>query len=234
MFPKIGQTLIVRYGDGEGQEIPDFLTIPETYKSRLADIDDRSLALEKPMGEVEEMRLSAGDIVTIQYTTDGGVQNLLTTKVTGFRNEGVPLVVVKKPDPKAITRIQRRNYVRVPTELEVAVKTADESFTTVTEDLSGGGIAFRYEGAFELMPGMILSCWILIPVRKGENETVPFAATVVRTSEREGGGRIVMAEFSDIQDADRQKNYPLLPRPSARTAQKNEDVADRREKVPGA
>lgn len=205
MFPKIGQTLLVRYGDGEGQDIADVLVISEVYKSRLADIDEHSLALERPVGEAEEMRLSAGDLVTIQYTSDGGVQNLLTTEVTGFRNDGVPLVIMKKPDPKSITRIQRRNYVRVPTELEVAVKTAEESFTTVTEDLSGGGIAFRYEGSLDFIPGMMLSCWILIPVRKGENETVPFAATVVRTSEKEDGSRIVMAEFSDIQDADRQK-----------------------------
>lgn len=198
MLPGIGQFLFVVVETKDGEEL---------YKSKVADVSRDTIAMEVPLHEKtgKPMRLFTGDALQMYFVTEGGVKNFFHTVVTGFSEDTIPLVWIEKPSPHRIQKVQRRNFLRVPAELELAVNVDGMRFVALTEDLSGGGLAFLCEQSVSLNPDQIISCWLLLQFRNGQIEHVPFQATVVRTKKMETGKQLVMVQFKDMPEADQQK-----------------------------
>lgn len=202
MLPKINQILYMQLNSIDEEEAK------QEYKSRISDIADTYMTIEVPMNEKSGRlkRLFVGDELSAYFLTEGGMKNYFTTTVLGFREDVVRVVLVRKPDPEAITKIQRRSFLRVPAELEIAVKLTEQvQFVAMTDDVGGGGISLLCEGHLPVMKQDTLSCWLLLPFRNGKVEHVPFKGEVVRVKPLESGKQQVMMRFSDISDKERQK-----------------------------
>ncbi|MEB3102800.1 flagellar brake protein [Ferviditalea candida] len=202
MLPKINDILFIQVNSVDEEEAQ------KEFKSRIADIRDEVMSIEIPI-EVRTGRLKklyTGDQLSIYYMSEGGVKNYFNTQVEGFKRDVISLVLIRKPKPEAITKVQRRTFLRVPAELEISVKLADHhQFLAITEDVGGGGISMLCDGKEPIMQKDAVSCWLLIPYRNGTVDHVPFKAEVVRTKELDTGRRLVMLGFTEISDADRQK-----------------------------
>jgi len=198
MLPGIGQFLYVVKETRDGEEL---------YKTKVADESRDTLAIEEPLHEKtgKPLRLFSGDRVQLFFLTEGGVKNYFLSKVTGFSEDAVPLVWIEKPQPHQIRKVQRRNFLRVPAELDLAVNVDGTRFVAVTEDLSGGGLAFLCDGNIALNPQQTISCWLLLQYRNGQIEHVPFQATIVRIKKLESGRQLVMVQFKNMPEADQQK-----------------------------
>ncbi|MDQ1909443.1 flagellar brake domain-containing protein [Paenibacillus sp. GD4] len=202
MLPKVNQILYIQVNSIDEEEAK------EVYKSRIADVSDTYISMEVPLSEKtgKLKRLYQGDEMSIYFITDGGVKNYFTSSVMGFSDDVVRLVHIKKPEPDAITKVQRRNFLRVPAELEIAVKYSEQlQLVSLTDDVGGGGISFLSEGHIPLASGMFVACWLLIPFKNGQIEHVPFKSEIVRIKQLESGKNQVMMRFTDITDRDRQK-----------------------------
>jgi c-di-GMP-binding flagellar brake protein YcgR len=200
--PKINQVLFLQVNsiDEEESKIE--------YKSRIADMTDTSITMEVPINEKSGRlkRLYYGDELNVYYLTEGGVKNYFNTSVIGLTEDTIRLVVIKKPDPESITRVQRRNFLRVPAELEIAVKYTEQlQFVALTEDVGGGGISFMCDGYIPLSNSAVVSCWLLVPYKNGSIENLPFKAEIVRVKLLETGKQLAMTRFIEITDRDRQK-----------------------------
>lgn len=201
-LPKISQYLYIQFESIDEEESK------QVYKSRISDIQDKSLAIEIPLNEKtgKLKRLYAGDPISAYYITEGGVKNYFQSKTLGYREDTIRQVIIEKPDPDSITKVQRRNYLRVPAELEVAVSLSDHiQFVALTDDLSGGGLSFICDGKHPIKQHEIISCWLLLNFK---NETVDHAgckAEVIRVKQLETGRQLVMLNFTEIQSIDRQK-----------------------------
>ncbi|MCC3373488.1 flagellar brake protein [Cohnella sp. REN36] len=204
MLPKINQTLFIQpFAPSE----PDPGLAP-TLRSRLADMDESSLHLEIPLDERAGRlrRLEVGEGLSLTYFTSEGVRHQFVTEVVGFRRETVPLVTVRKPSPEEITREQRRNFLRVEAQLELAVRLGDRlRFTALTEDVGGGGLSFRCDRKWPLTPNTAANCWLLLSYRDGSVSHAQFEGEVVRVVPAEPHHLVVMMRFKDIQDNDQQK-----------------------------
>ncbi|KEQ26119.1 flagellar brake protein [Paenibacillus tyrfis] len=202
MLPKVNQTLFIQINSIDEEEAK------QEYKSRIADVSDTYISMEVPMNDKSGKlkRLYPGDELSVYFITEGGVKNYFFSSVLGFSDDVIRLVLIKKPDPESITKVQRRNFLRVPAILEIAVKFSEQlQFVSLTDDVGGGGISFLCEGYVPVESGHTVECWLLVPFKNGQIEHVPFKGEIVRVKELETGKKQVMMRFSEITDRDRQK-----------------------------
>ncbi|QGQ96906.1 glycosyl transferase [Paenibacillus psychroresistens] len=202
MLPKVNQILYMQVNSIDEEEAK------EELKARIADVLDEHVLIELPLrvktGKVK--RLYAGDELSAYYITEGGVKNYFITSVLGFREDVLKLVVLKKPELESITKVQRRNFLRVPAELEIAVKVSEiVQFMGYTDDVGGGGISFLCEKNIPIQVKNEASCWLLVPFKNGKVEHANFKAELVRVKQTETEQQLVMLRFIDISDRERQK-----------------------------
>lgn len=202
MLPKINNTLYITVNSVDEEEAK------QEYKGRIADIKDQYIFMEIPLhvksGKLK--KLYVGDEVNAYYATDGGAKNYFNTTVLGFKEDIVRLVIMKMPERDAITKVQRRNFLRVPAELEVAVKVTEQiKFVAKTEDVGGGGVSFICEAYVPVEVREVVSCWLLVPYKNGSIDHAQFKGEIVRIKELENGRKLVMLQFSEIADVERQK-----------------------------
>ena len=223
MQPKIGQTLYIHAHTADDDEEN------QVYRSRIADLDDATVAIDVPIHQETGalLRLHAGDFLQAYFLTDGGIRNVFETRVVGFRNEGaVRLVVIRRPKHGEVKRMQRRHFLRVNAELEVAVMADPLHFVAVTENVSGGGFAFICGSHYPLKVEQTVSCWLLIPYRSGQIDHVPFKAKIVRIHSLGKDQQKVMLKYVDIMEADQQKIVRFCFEKQMEQRKQTEGVAD--------
>lgn len=202
LFPKINEILYIQIASADEKEEH------KEYKSRIADMDDSSFLIEVPMqqGSSRLKRLFFGDELSISYITEDGVRHYFNTYITGFEEDVVRLVRIRKPLPSDISKIQRRSFLRVHANLELAIQSEDLTRAVgLTEDIGGGGLSIYGETGFSIAEGQKLKCWLLVPYRNSTIEHVNFEAEVVRIKTLETGRQLCMLKFMQISDSERQK-----------------------------
>lgn len=202
MLPKINQTMYIQ--PVREQEAAQAVTL----RSRVADLDASRIYIEVPLDEKSRRyyRCELGETLQLYFFTAEGVKHLFQTEVTGFRKDGVPLVAVRKPEPEEITKDQRRSFLRVEANLELAVNLGDRiKFVAVTEDVGGGGVSFTCERRLPIVPNTELNCWLLLGYKSGSIAHAAFLGEVVRVMPIEPDKHLVMVRFKEILDSDQQK-----------------------------
>jgi c-di-GMP-binding flagellar brake protein YcgR len=202
MLPKVNEFIYMQVNSIDEEEAR------QEYKARIAEIHDNYISMEIPLhvktGKLK--RVFVGDEMNAYFITEGGVKNHFQTTVLGFKEDVVRLVVIKRPDEESITRVQRRTFLRVPADLEVAIKVTEQiKFTALTEDVGGGGVSFVCDGYLPVKQRDEISCWLLITYRNGVIDHAFFKGEVVRIKPLENGKQLAMVQFSEIADIERQK-----------------------------
>lgn len=198
MYPVINQTIELFLKPDEPAS---------QYASRVADITDETIAVELPFKKAGSLlSLPVGTLLHIRYTDDMNAQCEFETRVVSTRKDNVQLALIEKPPLERITRTQRRNYLRVPAELEVAVQTPSEKFVARTQDVSGGGVSFHCEEKYKLHMDDRCQCWILIHFHNGSIEHVPFTGSFVRIRKKLNTSyQWVSLKIDQITESDQQK-----------------------------
>ncbi|SFS81881.1 flagellar brake protein [Paenibacillus sp. BC26] len=202
MLPKVNQFLFLHVASSDEEEAAI------EYKSRIADSDNDELLIDIPLveGTGKYKRLFLGDELSAHFISEDGVKNYFNTHVLGFKEDGVKLIRIRKPEPESITKVQRRNFLRVAAELEIAIQlSANIRFIGMTDDVGGGGISFLVDGKWPMKQGTNLECWLLLAYRNGSVDHSHFKAEIVRVKPLESGRNQVMAKFSSILDSERQR-----------------------------
>ncbi len=203
MFPKINSTLYIQVASLDESESS------QEHKARIADLNSEIITTEIPIN-VETgkfKRLYTGDQLSAYHLTQDGVKHYFNSEVVGFREEqGIRLVLIKAPEPDQITKVQRRGYLRVPADLEIAIKLQDKlQLTAITEDVGGGGVSFYCDAHVPVKAKDLIDCWLLVHYKNGAIDHVPFTAQVVRIKELENGRQHVMCSYVKIASYERQK-----------------------------
>ncbi len=202
MLPKLNQMLYYQIASSDDEEAAI------VYKSRIADEHENDWLIEVPINERTGgyKRLFLGDELATSFISDDGIKNYFDSHVIGFVEDTIRLVKIRKPEPSRITKVQRRSFLRVAAELELAVKLPDQvRFLSLTDDVGGGGVSFICDGKWQLAAGQALECWLLIPYKNGSIEHSFFQGEIVRVVELESGKKQAMVKFANIHDFERQK-----------------------------
>lgn len=202
LLPKVNQILYLQVNSIDEEEAR------QEYKARIAEVQDAYIAMEIPLhvtsGRLK--RLYVGDEMNGYFITEGGVKNHFQSVVLGFKEDVVRLVLIKKPEESSIASTQRRTFLRVPADLEIAVKVSEQiRFTARTEDVGGGGISFLCDGYVPVDQKDEIDCWLLINYRNNVIDHAHFKGEVVRVKPAESERKLVMVAYSEIPDVERQK-----------------------------
>ncbi|MFB9325255.1 flagellar brake protein [Paenibacillus aurantiacus] len=201
MLPKINQLIYLQVASSDEEEASI------EYKTRIADETENELLIELPVreGTSQYKRLFLGDELSAYYVSSEGVKHYFNSHVMGYKEDVIRLVRIRKPEPESVTKVQRRNFLRVGAELEMAVHFSGLRFLVVTDDLGGGGVSFLSDGKRPLKEGLEMECWLLLPYRNGGIDHAFFKAEVVRLKKLESGRLQIMSKFTRISENERQK-----------------------------
>ncbi len=202
MLPKINQTMYIQTVN----ELPETPSL--TLRSRVADIDAGNIYIEIPLDEKSRRyyRAQVGETMQLYFFTAEGVKHLFTSQVTGFRKDTVNLVSIRKPNLDEISKDQRRSFLRVEANLELAVRLSDRlKFVAITEDVGGGGVSFVCDRKWPIVQNTLLDCWLLLTYKGGSIAHASFQGEVVRVLPAESDRHLIMMRFKEIADSDQQK-----------------------------
>lgn len=105
------------------------------------------------------------------------------TEVTGRSKEDIPMISLTYPGDDQLVRIQRRQFVRINTNLDIAVHPIEnefQAFTAVTSDISAGGTALLLPKSTSLKKGQEILIWFALPFQKDQMEYIKVKGKIIR------------------------------------------------------
>lgn len=182
------------------------------YKSTIVDEDEDILFIDYPVNkETGKARFfSVGATFSVFAMIKEDDFCLFDTEVVTRKIEQVPMLGLKRPDESQIKRVQRRNYMRMEATADVAVKSIDEKFapfTTVTVDISGGGLAIIAPKSIPIKTYAALHVYLALyqDQKNPDIQYVNATTSVVSIREWNKENNLVSMQLTDITDQDRQK-----------------------------
>lgn len=180
--------------------------------SRIEGISDTAIHLATPIRKGVPLIIPVGSeiivLVRLPYGSFG-----FNSQVLERQTRPVPVIVVKKPE-QFFSIAQKRTYVRLPVNLPLRFKIADEKDNSVHEgltiDISAGGLLFTtITTTAPVSDGNNLQ----IELYLGESEVLCSPAKVMRVfKDEEDGPRInrVAVEFIDISEVQRDRIFKFI------------------------
>ncbi|MCG3089961.1 flagellar brake protein [Sporosarcina cyprini] len=177
----------------------------EKYKSKVVDLGPDYFMIDYPI-HMETDRTAFfmdGTQLLVTFVDQHKMSYAFRTEVKGRMNRGIPMLQLSYPGDQELVKIQRREYVRVETPIDVAVNDGRGFDQYVAEDISAGGIALHLGQKEEFEENQRLSLFIALPFLNDDIYYVRAEAIAVRTWEKDGR-RLASLQFVETMDADRQ------------------------------
>jgi len=140
------RTSLIKVGNTIHLELNNVDEAKKRYKSKILDHNSGQVFIDYPVDQKTKKPsfFLEGTQFRIWFVGRDEAIYLFETEVLGKDEKKFPMLVLKDPGEQEYVRIQRRQYVRVDTNIDVAVYSLTNKFppyTTVTADVSGGGMA---------------------------------------------------------------------------------------------
>ncbi|MBT2754886.1 flagellar brake domain-containing protein [Mesobacillus foraminis] len=196
---KIGDVLTLEH---------QFSNSSERYKCKLVEKIGNDLYIDYPIniGTGKTVYLLDRTPLRAVFASGNGGQYYFQTEIKGRKKQGIPMLILSFPGEEGLVKIQRRQYVRVETSLDVSIQPFGDSapFTAVTDDISAGGAAILASQSAPIKPGMTVSCLFVLPMQNGECEYKRFKGKVIRVNEAFPGMNRISVQFVGASGLDRQ------------------------------
>ncbi|WP_262173024.1 flagellar brake protein [Saccharococcus sp. Marseille-Q5394] len=182
----------------------DFTETGDKYKSKVVDLNDGFVLIDYPahIDTGKTAFFMDGTQLLISFV-ENKMSYAFRTEVAGRVNRGIPMLKLTYPGDDQLIKIQRREFVRVETVIDVAVAIEGIFQQFVAEDISAGGIALNI-GQDDLFEGTdFVSLTIALPYVNDDIKYIRTEAKVVRVWEKDDR-LIASLEFAKISTTDRQ------------------------------
>ena len=193
---KIGTTLILE---------PTYTERVEKFRCKVVEQKDGVIYIDYPTNLITKKTafLIDGAQFRVTFSDENKQSYAFNTEVLGRRKGNIPMIMLSCPPDDEIIKIQRREFVRVQTPVDVAVE-YDNCFTQlVAEDISAGGVLLTLTKAVNFQIGDAVRLTIVLPYNNNEIRYVQTDALVVTTFER-NNRTLASLQFTDTDDIDKQ------------------------------
>lgn len=180
------------------------------YKCQLVDILDDAICIDYPVNiqTKKSVFLLNGAQLKVTFVTDEGIAYMFHTEIIGRKKENhIPMIILTRPLENQYIKIQRREYVRIETTVDVAVHPIDKEFspfTTITFDISAGGAAIIVPKSISLPIHTNLLAYFVLALQNGEYSYVDAEAKVMRILPYNEGNDKISIEFNELTPFKRQ------------------------------
>ncbi|TQR19789.1 flagellar brake protein [Psychrobacillus vulpis] len=185
---------------------PTFTEKVEKYRCKVVDIDEQFVYIDYPIDTTTDKTvfLMDGTQLRASFVVESKAAFAFQTEVLGKRKGQIPMIKLVLPSVSEIIKIQRRDFVRVATTLDISIQYIDEKYQFVTDDLSAGGTAVILNREVKFNDGDEISLLLPLPFNNGDIKYVSTTATVVRIWDR-GHQKLASIQFTDTDDLDKQQ-----------------------------
>lgn len=181
----------------------------EKYKCKLAERKGTHLYIDYPINIMTSKTafFIDGTQLKCSFVMKDGTVYSFETEVIGRIKQNIPMMILSYPGDELLMKIQRRQYVRIETSVDVAIHPLEgelKPFVTVTDDISAGGAAIIVPSELNLYNGLMVQAWMVFPMQNGEYHYFCFQAKVVRVIPLDGKRNKVSLEFNGVDSHQRQ------------------------------
>lgn len=177
------------------------------YRSKIIEKNNEYLFIDYPINiatKREEFFPTGTEFTAIWINNHQNLYRFQTTLVKKV-NLMIPALAITLPDLQSIEIIQRRDHLRIKTAVDIAIHCPNGTFspfTTVTLDISGGGLAFKLPNGVKLKEKQEILVWIALPM-SNENKYMKLKSKVIRFQNTESF-QVVSVKFISISDKEEQ------------------------------
>ncbi len=144
----------------------------QKYKSKIMDVSQEILFIAYPvhMETNKILYLSNGKQVKVSFVDEDEQAYEFISLITGKKKDTIPLLKIIKPRESDIVKIQRRQFLRINWAIDIAVHAINSEFppfTTVTSNISAGGMSIIVNKQIHLKLGQEILCWLVLPRTNG-------------------------------------------------------------------
>lgn len=182
----------------------------DKYRCMLVDRKNNKLNIDYPTN-VKLNRtayLLTGMQMKATFIAEDGSVYLFETEIIGREKiDRLETIILSYPGKENLIKIQRREFVRVETSLDVAVhslKHEFDSFTTVTDDISAGGAAIILPEGCELKEKQDIKTYFVIPMQSGDYHYLEITSRVIRIIQSSKGRNKASLQFLDLTENEEQ------------------------------
>ncbi|MFS0781361.1 flagellar brake protein [Bacillus sp. 1P06AnD] len=183
----------------------------EKYQSKILEMSNGCVYIDYPQNMATKKTAFLPDGITLKASYVDETENAFwfQTEVLGKRKSTIPMIQLSLPPKETHNKIQRREFVRIETNIDAAVHSPNHAFppfTTVTEDISAGGAAILVPKEIKVEENSRATIWLVLPAKGGSIHYVKVDSQVVRLIEQPAGRYNVMTmQFNEIPDKERQQ-----------------------------
>lgn len=184
---------------------PTYTERVEKFRCRVVELKDNFIYIDYPINVATKKTafLVDGAQFRASFTNEAKQTYSFNTEVVGRRGGNVPMMLLSCPAPEELFKIQRREYVRVETPVDIAVEHDEQFYQCVAEDISAGGTAIILKSIVNFTGNTPVRLTIVLPFSNGDVRYVQTEARIVRIFERDEI-RIATVQFTDTDDVDKQ------------------------------
>lgn len=166
----------------------DFTNESQRFKSKVLDIESDHIMIDYPI-DIETGRTAYiidGTQVVVTFIDKQKMSFAFQSEVLGRVKRNIPMLQLTYSGDDHLLKIQRREFVRVETAVDVAVEKNGVYYQLTTEDISAGGLALLTAKKVELEENETINLMIVLPFSNNDIKYVRTKARVVRSWEKDG------------------------------------------------
>ena len=193
---KIGTMLILE---------PTYTERVEKFRCKVVEQKDGVLYIDYPINTITKKTafLIDGAQFRVTFNDESKQSFAFNTEVLGRKKGNIPMIMLTCPPDEEFIKIQRREFVRVETPVDVAVEYDNRFTQLVADDISAGGVLLALQGSINFKIGDEVRLTIVLPYTNKEIRYVQTNALVVTTFER-NNRTLASVQFTDTDDIDKQ------------------------------
>ncbi|MFY3792846.1 flagellar brake protein [Ureibacillus sp. MALMAid1270] len=178
----------------------------EKFHCKLVESTDRIIYIDYPINTLTKKTayLMDGSQFRVTFIDGEKTSYAFNTEVLGRKMDSIPMIMLSLPPDEEIIKIQRRQFVRVRTSVDVAVEFEQHYLQFVTEDISAGGLALILNSNVPFQENDQVNLTIVLPFSNGDIHYIQTQSLVVRIFEL-NQMKIASIQFEDIDEVDQQK-----------------------------
>ena len=193
---KIGTMLILE---------PTYTERLEKFRCKVVEQKDGVIYIDYPINTITKKTafLIDGAQFRVTFIDDNKQSFAFNTEVLGRKQANIPMIMLSCPTDEEFIKIQRREFVRVETPVDIAVEYDNRFTQLVAEDISAGGVLLALRGPVNFKDGDTIRLTIVLPYTNNEIRYVQTDALVVNIFERDNR-KFASVQFTDTDDVDKQ------------------------------
>jgi len=193
---KIGTMLIME---------PMYTENYERLRCKVVETADGVIYIDYPVNTVTKKTafLIDGAQFRVTFNNEAKQSFAFTTEVLGRKLGNIPMIMLLCPPKEEFIKIQRREFVRVETPVDVAIEQNGIYRQYVTDDISAGGILVNITNGANFSEGDEVNLLLVLPFVNREIYYVNGVAYVVRIFEKDNT-KYASIQFNDADDIDKQ------------------------------